>query len=121
VHNLHTDTLRAYLSNATPNSATHALKSDVAEITNQNGYSAPVDIQNTVSRTGGVSSVLVVDVAWTASGGSFGPFRYAAIYNDNPSSPLDPLLGYFDYGSSISINDTETFTIDFGSSLMTIT
>jgi hypothetical protein len=122
VHDLHTDTLRVYLSNAAPNVATHTVKANIADLSTANGYTAGgIDIQNTVSRTGGISSILVVDVAWTATGGSFGPFRYAIIYNDNPTSPADPLIGYYDYGSSISINDTETFTVDFGSSLFTVT
>ena len=44
--NADTDTLKIYLSNATPNTATNQVKADLAEITNQNGYTAPVDVQN---------------------------------------------------------------------------
>ena len=121
VHNLDTDVLKAYLSNATPNVATHTVKADVAEITLQNGYSGGIDVQNATSRTGGVTSITAVDVAWAGFAGSFGPFRYVILYNDNPSSPLDPLIGYWDYGSSISINDGITFLTDFGTSIFTIT
>ena len=120
VHDFDLDTLKVYLSNTAPDAAADAVKADLAEITNQNGYTAPVDIQNATSRTGGVTSVTAVDVVITASG-TVGPFRYIVIYNDTPASPADPLVGWYDYGSSITLNDTETFTVDFGSSLFTLT
>lgn len=120
VHNLHSDTLNLYLTNATPNLATHVVKTDLAEISTGNGYTGPVDTQNSVSRSGGVTSVLGTDIVVTASG-AVGPLRYAVLYNDTPTSPLDPLIGEWDYGSSISLAASETFTVDFGSSLFTLT
>lgn len=122
VHQLHAagHTLKVYLSNTAPNVATHAVKGDLAEITNQNGYTAPVDIQNDMTEASGVATVTAVDVVITATG-AVGPFRYAVIYNDTPTSPADPLVCYYDYGSSISLANGETFTLDFGSSLFTIT
>lgn len=120
VHNLHTGQINLYLTNATPNLATNAVKADLAEISTGNGYTGPVDTQNSVSRSGGVTSVLGTDIVITASG-AVGPFRYAVIYNDTPSSPADPLIGEWDYGSSISLAASETFTVDFGSSLFTLT
>jgi hypothetical protein len=41
-----------------------------------------------------------------------GPFRYVVLYNDDPTSPADPLIGWYDYGSDVTLQDTETFTID---------
>lgn len=120
VHNLDTDTLKVYLSNTAPNVATHAVKTDLAEITNANGYAAPVDTQNATSRTGAVTSVTGVDFTVTAAGGSVGPFRYAVLYNDTPASPLDPLIGYWDYGSGVTLADGESFTVDFGTSMFTV-
>lgn len=119
VHDLHNDTLPVYLSNAAPNVATHTVKGDIAEISTGSGYTGPVDTQNTVSRSGGTTSVVGTDVVITASG-AVGPFRYVILYNDTPSSPLDPLIGYWDYASSISLASGETFTIDFGTSLFTV-
>lgn len=120
VHDLDADTLKVYLSNDTPVVATDALKSNVTEISNVNGYTAPVDTQNATSRSGGTTSVTGVDFTVTASGGPVGPFRYAVLYNDTPASPLDPLIGYWDYGSAITLADGEAFTVDFGSSMFTI-
>lgn len=122
VHNLDTDTLKVYLSNTAPNAATHAVKADLAEITAQNGYSAGgPDTQNATSRAGGVTSVTGVDVVVTAAGGQVGPFRYVVLYNDTPTSPADPLIGWWDYASGITLNDGESFTVDFGTSLFTVT
>jgi hypothetical protein len=50
---------------------------------------------------------------FTASGGSVGPFRYVVIYNDSATSPVDALVCFFDYGSAVTLADTETFTFDF--------
>ena len=57
--------------------------------------------------------VLADPATWTAAGGSIGPFRYAVLYNDSPTSPADPLIGWWDYGSSITLATGETFTVDF--------
>lgn len=112
-------TLKVYLSNTTPDAAADAVKADLAEITNQNGYAAPVDVQNDTSRLGATTSVTGVDVVVTATG-AVGPFRYVVLYNDTPTSPADPLILWWDYGSSISLANGETFTVDFGSSMFTI-
>lgn len=122
VHNLNTDTLKVMLSNTAPTVATDALRSDATEIGAGNGYtSGGDDITNTYSESGGVGTLAGTDVVFTASGGTIGPFRYAIVYNDTSVSPLDPLVCYWDYGSSITLNDTETFTVDFGASILTIT
>lgn len=121
VHDLDLDTLKVLLSNTAPNAATHAVKADATEISAGNGYSAGgTDANNATSRSGGTTSVTGVDIVFTASGGSIGPFRYAILYNDTPASPADPLIGWWDYGSSITLNNGETFTTDFGSSLFTL-
>ena len=41
------------------------------------------------------------DVTFTAAGGSIGPFRYVVLYNDTPTSPADPLIGWYDYGTNL--------------------
>lgn len=115
--NLNTDTFNVYLSNATPSASLDDVKTDLAEITNQNGYTAPVDIQNAYSEASGTGTMTAVDVVITASGGTVGPFQYAVIYDDTHAS--DILMGWYDYGSAITLNDGESFTVDFGASLAT--
>jgi len=112
---------KVYASNTVPSASADAVKADLAEITAQNGYPAGgSDIQNAMSETTGTATVTGVDVIWTAAGGSFGPLRYIALYNDTQASPADPLVGWWDYGSSVTPLDTETFTVDFGASVFTL-
>jgi len=117
-HNLNTDTLKVMLTNTAP-VATNTVKTDITEISAGNGYTAGGDdITNTYTESSGTGTLAATDVTFTASGGAIGPFRYAVIYNDTAAS--DNLVCWFDYGSSITLNDTETFTVDFGASLATI-
>jgi len=114
VHNLDTGALKVYLTNAAPDASADAIKTDLAEITNQNGYAAPVTLTGVdAEQTAGVLKLVADDVTITASGGTVGPFRYAVIYNDTPTSPADPLIGAWDYGSAITLADGESFLIDF--------
>ena len=116
------DTLKVYATNATPSASLDSVKADLAEITPANGYpSGGSDIQNDYTETGGVGTLTGVDVVWTASGGSFGPLQYIPLYNDTPVAPADPLVGWWDYGSAVTVLDGETFTVDFGASVLTLT
>lgn len=117
-HNLGSDQLECYLTNAAPDVAADADKTDLAEITVENGYTGPKDIQNTFSETTGTGTVVAVDLSWTATSGGFGPFRYAVVFNQTHTS--DGLICYWDYGSSISCNEGESFTVNFGANLFTI-
>jgi hypothetical protein len=113
VHNLNSDTLKIYLSNTAPDAAADLVKADLAEIVAGNGYSAGGNTAafSTGAQTGGTYKLTLSDPAtWTASGGTIGPFRYAVLYNDTATG--DPLIGWWDYGSSITLNDTEQFTVD---------
>jgi hypothetical protein len=115
VHNLNTGTLNVYLSNAAPSAAGDLIKTDMAEITNQNGYTAPIDTQNTFAETGGTATLTGTKCVVTASG-SVGPFQYVVLYNDTPSSPADPLIGWWDYGSALTLANGETFSVKFNNS-----
>lgn len=114
------DVLKVMLSNTAPNVATHATRSDATEISGGNGYtSGGFSVANVGSMSGGTFTLVATDVRITASGGDVGPFRYAIIYNDTPTSPADPLVMYYDYGSAITLHDTEFIDVDFGANLFT--
>jgi hypothetical protein len=116
-----TDTVKCVLTNSAPNVATHTVLADVTQISGGTGYTTGgEDAQNDSTRTGGTVTLTCVDITWTASG-SMGPFRYVPMYNDTPTSPADPLMHYWDYGSPLTLAIGETFTIDFGASTHTVT
>lgn len=120
VHDLNADTLECYYSNATPSASLDNVKADLAEITNQNGYTAPEDTTNAASEASGTLTLTGTDITTTASGGSFGPLQYVVLQNTTPASPLDPLIGWWDHGSAVTINDGESYTVDFGASIATL-
>jgi hypothetical protein len=114
VHDFDANTFKVYLTNDAPSASADAVKVDLAEISAGNGYSAGgATTTITTSETTGTGKVVGTDVVFTASGGTIGPFRYAVFYNDSPTSPADPLIAWWDYGSSITLQDGETFTVDF--------
>jgi hypothetical protein len=49
----------------------------------------------------------------TASGGAVAAFQYVTLYDDTPTSPADPLIGWYDYGSALTLGNGETLTINF--------
>jgi hypothetical protein len=110
VHNLGSDALKIALTNTAPTSS-NAVLADITEISYTNLSSRAITTSS-CSQTSGTLKLVLADLVLTASG-SVGPFRYVVLYNDTPTSPADPLIGYYDYGSSISLANGETFTIDF--------
>lgn len=118
VHNLGSDTLKVALTNSAP-STSNTVLSDITEISYTYCSSRTVGVSSS-SQTSGTYSLVTSDLTLTASSGSVGPFRYVVIYNDTPTSPADPLIGWYDYGSSITLADTENLLLDFGSSLLTL-
>lgn len=114
VHNLGSDTLKVALTNTAPN-ATDTQLSAITQISNGNGYTTggTAATISSSSQTSGTYKLVLADVVFTASG-SMGPFRYAVLYNDTATN--DELIGYWDYGSSVTLAASETFTVDFDAS-----
>jgi hypothetical protein len=98
--------------------ATNATLSALTQIAYTN-LSTRVLTTSSSSQTSGTYSLVLADLTLTASGGAVATFRYVVIYDDTPTSPADPLVCWFDYGGNVTLNDTETLLIDFGSSLYT--
>ena len=123
VHNLGSDTLKVFLSDELPVATDTAYdgvtgSTGPAEITAKNGYTAGGNTATVTSsaQTAGTYKLVLGDPAvWTADtstdGTGIGPFRYAILYND--TSTGDRLIGWWDYGASITLADTESFAVDF--------
>jgi len=114
VHNLNTDTFKVFLTNGAPSASLDSVKADLTEIAAGNGYTlGGEDILNIYSEALGTGTMGATDVTWLAAGGTIGPFRYAVLYND--TSPSKSLVAWYEYpgGASITLNDTETFTVDW--------
>lgn len=111
VHNLGSDVLKVMLTNTAP-SAANTVKANITEIAAGNGYTAggTQATQSASSQTAGLYKLVLNDVVFTATG-AVGPFRYVVLYNDTATNK--ELVGYYDYGSSISLANGETFTVDF--------
>jgi hypothetical protein len=113
-HNLQTAVFKCALTNTAPTAATDTVwNTTVAPApAAANGYTAGGNTLTTSSAAtaAGTFKLVLADTVFTAAGGAIGPFRYAVIYN---SSATNKSVGYYDYGSSITLADTETFTVDF--------
>ena len=113
-HGRDPDTLKVMLCNTAP-VATNSLLGDLTEISAGNGYTAggTQSAQSSSAQSGGTYKLVLADVTFTAAGGSIGPFRYPVLYNATPTSPLKPLILFWDYGASLTLTNGNSFTVDF--------
>jgi hypothetical protein len=119
LHDLDADTLKICLSNTQPVN-TNTILANITQIAEEHGYTTGGDDVTAVwSEAAGVGTLTGTDIVFTAVGGSFGPLRFAVLYNSTAAN--GPLIGWWDYGSSITILDGETLTVDFGASILTLT
>ena len=110
VHDWDAHTFKVMLTNTAP-VATNAVKADLTEISAGSGYTAGGTATTiTVSETGGTTTVSGTEVVFTATG-AVGPFRYAVLLNDTAASKN--LVQFWDYGSAVTLNSGETFTVRF--------
>lgn len=109
--NAGSDAWKIALSNRAPVVATDATLADAVEISAGNGYTAGGNAATTTSSTqtsGTYKLVLASPATWTATGGSMGPFQYAILYD----STTNNLVGYWNYGSALTLSSGDTFTVN---------
>lgn len=119
VHDLGSDQLVLALSNTAPGSestppsgsTSACVLANVTQISYANLSSRNLTTASS-AQTSGTYRLIINDITLSATG-TVGPFRYVYIYNDTPTSPADPLIGYYDYGSSLTLYNGETLTVDF--------
>ena len=121
VHNmdLESDQIVVALSNTAPSAEAtdpttdgNGILGNVTEVSYTNCSTRNVTTTSS-TQTGGTYKLVLTDITLTASGGDVGPFRYVYIYNDTVATPADPLIGYYDYGLSLTLNDGDSFKLDF--------
>lgn len=124
---LDNDTLVVALSNTDPTSGTdvtadgNGVLANISQISYTN-LSSRTLANVTSTQTSGTYKLSADDLTLTASGGSVAAFRYIVVYDDTVTSPADPVIGYYDYGTSLTLNDGDTFTIDIGANgILTLT
>lgn len=116
IFNLGSDAIKVLLTNTAP-VATNNVYADISanELTTANGYTvggATVTLTSSTQASGLYKYIAsCASPTWSATG-AVGPFRYVVIYDTTPTTPLvKPLLGWWDYGSSISLASGDTFTV----------
>lgn len=113
VFNLSADQLKIALTNTAPNAATDSVYADITSPiagTNLDG-ATPFNVTTTsFAQTGGTAKLVLADLTLTATG-SVGPFRYVVLYSDTASNK--ELIGYYDYGSAVTLVTNDTFKVDW--------
>ena len=119
-HDLNTDTLKVALTNTAPTPG-----QTVFNLTNYpapaaaNGYTVGgEDVTNTFAEASGTATLSGADITYAASGGQLGPFRYMVLYND--TNPTDMVVAYYDHGSSVTLEDGESFVFDILTNIFTL-
>lgn len=120
VHAFGTHQIAVYLtaSGSAP-TASNSVLADLTTISYTNLSSRNVTTSSS-GLSGSTQQVIFTDLVLTASGGSVAAFRYVGLFNDTPTSPADPLILFYDYGSALTLANTETLTIDFASPSITL-
>lgn len=98
--------------------ATNSVLADLTEVSYTNLSSRNITTSSS-GQTSGTFTQLFTDLVLTASG-AVATFRYVVIYDNTPTSPADPLLCWFDFGSDLTLASGETLTIDWTTSSWTV-
>lgn len=120
VHNLSSDQcVVALCAAANAPVATNTVLANLTQISYTNLSSRNLTV-TTSAHSSGTFTQLFADLVLSASGGAVATFRYVVIYNDTPTSPADPLICWYDYGSNLTLASGESLTIDFTTSTFTL-
>jgi hypothetical protein len=98
--------------------AGNAVLADLTQISYTN-LSSRVITGAGCEQSSGTVTFSATDLVLTASG-AVATFRYVVLYNDDPTSPADPLIGWYDFGSDLTLANGDTLTIDFTGGFATL-
>jgi hypothetical protein len=119
VHNLGSDVLEVALTNTAPVN-TNTVLANITQISYTNLNARTLTVSGS-AQTSGVYKLTITDKTLTSTGGSTGPFRYVVLFNQTATN--DELIGWYDYGSSITLGDGESLLLNFddANGVLTIT
>ena len=114
VHNLGSDALTVAMTNAA--NAPVAGNTVLANLTqiDYTNCSARTLTVTTSAQSAGTYTLDANNLVLTATGGALPAFRYVVLYNDTATN--DELIGWYDYGSDLTLAENETLTIAFNAS-----
>jgi hypothetical protein len=95
------------LTNAVP--ATPTILTDLTQVSYTYLSSRALTVSAS-SQTSGTYKLVITDITLTATG-AVGPFQYIWIYDDSATNK--DLIGYYDYGSAITMANGDTLLINF--------
>jgi hypothetical protein len=130
VHNFSSDTYAdvtvALTATANAPVATNTILGNLTTISPYTNLSSRLVTIASSAHTTGTYKLTLTDLVLTASGGSVAAFQYVVLYNDIVSmwtspQPVDPLIGWYDYGSALTLAQNETLTLDFDGSAGVLT
>jgi hypothetical protein len=113
-----TDTVKAAIHSDAPTAATDDELADLTQITGTGYTAGGDDTQNNATRSGGTVTMTATDIVWTGGAGGFTAGRYVSLHDD--TSTTDRLIQSYDYGSNFTVAVGETFTLNFGASVLTL-
>jgi len=113
VFNLATDQIKVALTNTLPAAATDSVYADITSPiagTNLDG-ATPFNVTTTsFLQTSGTAKLILEDLTLTATG-EVGPFQYIVLYSDTATN--DELIGFYDNGSAVTLQENDIYKIDF--------
>ena len=101
----------ALTTNANIPLVTNTILGNLTPISYSN-LSARTITKTTSAQTSGTYKLVLADLVLTASG-AVATFRHSCMFNQDQTSPVDPLIGFYDHGSDVTLADGETYTYDF--------
>ena len=115
--NLGSDQITVALSSGAPTNTWSQLSS-VTEIAYTNLSTRNVTTTSS-AQSAGTYKLVLQDLTLTASGGAVASFRYVILYDNTATN--DELIGFYDYGSSVTLADGESLLLDFDGSAGVLT
>lgn len=106
--------LNIILTNTVPDATLNTVLADITQIDYANIIEVvPAPTTNTGSENpAGVWEVSGVDITLNAAG-TVPTFQYVVLYDSTPTTPLSPLIGWWDIGVPVNLISGDTFLADF--------